>query len=105
MTWCSQAYILVSFALIFLFKWFVLEIHGVMSLVVKESFPLKEVLSPLEGTLLLHLLETVFIRLQNVLGRVLVSVSELLLLLVHITWILIFKVGRAILVFGTSVTV
>ena len=39
-----------------------------MSLIIQKSLSLKEVLSPLEGTLLLHLLERILITLQNVTG-------------------------------------
>ena len=39
-----------------------------MSLIIQESLSLKEVLSPLEGTLLLHLLERILITLQNITG-------------------------------------
>jgi len=39
-----------------------------MSLVIQKSLSLKEVLSPLEGTLLLHLLERILITLQNITG-------------------------------------
>ena len=39
-----------------------------MSLVIQKSLSLKEVLSPLEGTLLLHLLKRILITLQNIIG-------------------------------------
>lgn len=45
---------------------FVLKIHWIMCLIVQKSLSLEEILSPLESTLLLHLLERVLIALQNV---------------------------------------
>lgn len=39
-----------------------------MSLIIQKSLPLKEVLSPLESALLLHLLERILIALQNITG-------------------------------------
>jgi len=39
-----------------------------MSLIIQKSLSLKEVLSPLEGALLLHLLEGILIILQNITG-------------------------------------
>lgn len=45
---------------------FVLKVHRVMGLVIQKSLPFKEGLPPLEGTLLLHLLEGILIALQNI---------------------------------------
>ena len=71
-----------------------------MCLVVQESLAFEEVLSSLEGALLLHLLKAIFIRLKNVLSRVL----KLLLLLIYVAGVLIFKVqiGRRIVVFAST---
>jgi len=41
-----------------------------MSLIIQKPLSLKEVLSPLEGTLLLHLLEGILIALQNITGTI-----------------------------------
>jgi len=69
----------------------ILEVHGVMCLIVQESLAFEKVLSPLEGTLLLHLLETVLIILQDLAS---ILVRECLL----IYCVLIFEVWRTVMV-------
>lgn len=45
---------------------FILKVHRIMGLVIQKSLPFEESLPPLEGTLLLHLLERILIALQNI---------------------------------------
>ena len=77
-------------------KWFVLEVHWVVCLVIEEPLSLEEVLAPLECALLLHLLETVLIMLEDLLGILigLVWTWEVLL----IGSVLVLQIGRAVMV-------